>query len=232
MIWVFMGAPDDEAQLPPIPRAPDLGERAPALIESQIFPCDIDHAVIGLMDPAHGPYVHRSWWWRSKKSMHEKAKDFAPSHLGFTMVRHKPSANSGAYKVLGGEISTEISFQLPGVRIEHIKAGRHTICGMTTVTPLTKDRTEVTTFFYWTLPLLTALRPLLQPFARTFLGQDRAIVEKQQEGLKFAPSLMLIKDADTQARWYHRLKKEWQRAGEEKRPFENPVKAATLRWRS
>ena len=34
----------------------------------------IDHAVVGLMDPAHGPYVHQQWWWRSGHSMHEKAK--------------------------------------------------------------------------------------------------------------------------------------------------------------
>jgi hypothetical protein len=43
---------------------------------------------------------------------------------------------------------------------------------------------------------------------------------------------MLIDDADTQAKWYYRLKREWRKAAEEKRPFENPVKAKTLRWRS
>jgi len=32
--------------------------------ETQTFHCGIDHAVIGLMDPAHGPYVHAHWWWR------------------------------------------------------------------------------------------------------------------------------------------------------------------------
>ncbi len=26
--------------------------------ETQMFPCDIDHAVIGLMDPCHAAYVH------------------------------------------------------------------------------------------------------------------------------------------------------------------------------
>jgi hypothetical protein len=43
---------------------------------------------------------------------------------------------------------------------------------------------------------------------------------------------MLIDDADTQAKWFYRLKREWLRAVEEGRPFENPVKACTLRWRS
>jgi phenylpropionate dioxygenase-like ring-hydroxylating dioxygenase large terminal subunit len=47
-------------------------EREAALGESQTFPCGIDHAVIGLMDPAHAPYVHGRWWWRV--SPREKVK--------------------------------------------------------------------------------------------------------------------------------------------------------------
>src|SRR5579872_1525187 len=29
------------------------------------MPVSIDHGVIGLIDPAHGPFVHQAWWWRS-----------------------------------------------------------------------------------------------------------------------------------------------------------------------
>jgi phenylpropionate dioxygenase-like ring-hydroxylating dioxygenase large terminal subunit len=36
------------------------------------MPVSIDHGIIGLMDPAHGPFVHQAWWWRSRQSMHEK----------------------------------------------------------------------------------------------------------------------------------------------------------------
>jgi hypothetical protein len=43
---------------------------------------------------------------------------------------------------------------------------------------------------------------------------------------------MLINDADMQAKWYYRLKEEWGRAQDEGRPFENPVTARELRWRS
>jgi hypothetical protein len=46
------------------------------------------------------------------------------------------------------------------------------------------------------------------------------------------PILMLIDDADTQAKWFAHLKREWQRAADEGRPFENPVRARTLRWHS
>jgi hypothetical protein len=44
--------------------------------------------------------------------------------------------------------------------------------------------------------------------------------------------LSLIDDADTQARWYYRLKQEYRHARAEARPFDNPVKPRTLRWRS
>jgi len=232
-VWIWFGDPGADAERigePPV--MPEIGEASGKLVESQRFPCAVDHAVIGLMDPAHGPFVHRSWWWRSRKSIHKKAKTFAASDLGFTMVRHAPSKNSAAYKILGGEITTEISFRLPGVRVEHIKAGRHTVVGLTAVTPVTETETEVTQTIYWTNPWLTAARPLLRPFVQRFLDQDRQMVIKQQEGLAFDPALMLIDDADTQAKWYFRCKKEWQAARDEGRPFRNPVQGRTLFWYS
>jgi hypothetical protein len=54
----------------------------------------------------------------------------------------------------------------------------------------------------------------------------------QSRGLKYNPSLLLIDDADTQMKWYHRLKNEYARAQAEKRPFVNPVKERVLRFQS
>jgi phenylpropionate dioxygenase-like ring-hydroxylating dioxygenase large terminal subunit len=108
----------------------------------------------------------------------------------------------------------------------------HTVCNLTTMTPISETETEVTTLFYTTLPWFPLLQPFLQPFFRTFLNQDREMVVKQQIGLKHNPPLMLIKDADTQARWYYQLKAEFARAMSENRPFQNPVKSQVIRWRS
>jgi hypothetical protein len=58
------------------------------------------------------------------------------------------------------------------------------------------------------------------------------MVNLQNEGLKYDPSLLWIDDADTQAKWYQQLKKEWLAHRAEKRPFVNPVKPATLKWTS
>jgi hypothetical protein len=92
--------------------------------------------------------------------------------------------------------------------------------------------TEVHQRIYWTLPALGWARPFVRHFARIFLGQDRDVVVKQQEGLAYKPNLMLIDDADTQAKWYHRLKQEYLKAQEEGRPFRNPVEARVLRYQS
>ena len=50
--------------------------------ETQTFPCDIDHAVIGLMDPVHAAFVHDHWWW--KKTPRVKEKHYAPLPNGFS----------------------------------------------------------------------------------------------------------------------------------------------------
>jgi phenylpropionate dioxygenase-like ring-hydroxylating dioxygenase large terminal subunit len=231
-IWIFM--PSDAARAIAPPPAPVLAEVADVVKVTEVmeFPCHVDHAVVGLMDPAHGPFVHKSWWWRSRRSIHAKEKRFGPSELGFSMLRHAPSSNSAAYKILGGEMTTEISFRLPGIRVEHVKAGRNALVGLTAVTPITRDRTMVHQLMYWTMPWLTALRPVLRPFVRKFLNQDREIVMKQQKGLAHQPNLLLINDADMQAKWYYRLKKAYSRSVNEGTAFENPVRETTLRWRS
>ncbi len=229
-VWVFFG--DKPEAAPPPPLLPEFGERGPDLFESLRMPCAIDHAVVGLMDPAHGPFVHRAWWWRSRGSIHEKAKAFAASPYGFTMLRHAPSRNSRAYRLLGGAPATEIAFCLPGVRVEDIRVGRHRLVNLTAVTPLSAEESEVNHAIYWTLPWLGWMKPLLRPFVRAFLAQDRDIMAKQQAGLRHGAPLLLLGDADQQAKWYYRLKNEYARAQAENRPFANPVKDRVLRWRS
>jgi phenylpropionate dioxygenase-like ring-hydroxylating dioxygenase large terminal subunit len=231
-LWVYFGT--DPRGAPPIPVIEAFGEgAAPDIARSVRLAAGYDHAVIGLMDPGHVPFVHRSWWYRSSRNLAEKEKAFAPSPHGFTMMRHPTSGNSRAYKLLGATArETDIVFTLPGVRIEHTRAGRHAIVNMTAMTPLDDGVVEMNHCIYWTMPWLTALRPVLHPFVGHFLGQDRAALSRQQEGLKYDPPLMLVGDADMQARWYYRLKREYARARAAGRAFVNPVGERVLRWRS
>ena len=232
-VWIFMGEDGvAESDLPVVPEVPDFGDVGYNMVRTARFACHMDHAVIGLMDPAHGPFVHQSFYWRSPGRMYEKAKRFEPSYLGWTMVRHRPSANGRLYKLMPGKPETEIRFQLPGVRIEHIRAGDRLVCGLTAVTPVNENETDVHHAVYWNMPWLTALKPVGALIAKLFIDQDRRAVEKQQEGLKYDPALMLIDDSDKLAKWYFRCKQEFGRAQAEGRPFKNPVEETTLRWRS
>jgi phenylpropionate dioxygenase-like ring-hydroxylating dioxygenase large terminal subunit len=229
-IWVFFG--DDPAVAPEIPLLDGFDGKEPDLTASVGFAAAIDHAVIGLMDPAHGPFVHRAWWWRSRRSLQHKTKAFAASPFGFTMSRHEPSANSRAYRLIGGTPETEIIFRLPSVRVEQTRAGNHRVANLTAITPIDERLTEVNHCVYWTAPWLTVIKPFLRHYVRAFLDQDRSIMERQQQGLRYDPPLTLIDDADTQAKWYYRLKLEYRRSRAEGRPFENPVEPRTLEWRS
>ena len=229
-VWVYFGS--DPAVAPEIPVIEGFGDAVPDLVETMPFAAALDHAVVGLMDPAHGPFVHRAWWWRSRGSIHAKEKAFAPSPWGFTMLRHAPSSNSRAYRLLGGAPETEIRFSLPAVRVEMIRAGRHAVANLTAITPIDDETSEVNHCIWWNAPWLSLLQPLLRPYVRAFLRQDRDIMQRQAQGLRWQPPLMLIDDADIQAKWYYLLKREYARARAEDRPFANPVAPRTLRWRS
>ena len=233
-IWIYMGS--KTASLPPVPEVPAIGDRL-QLHVSMTFACNIDLAVIGLMDPAHGAFVHRSALWRDAGSIHEKHKAFSPlpesEGLGWRMDRHRASRNSRAYRLfLGGSPETEISYRLPAVRIEHARTTKYNYCGLTACTPVTAELTEVHHVMYWDVPGAAALRAVIGVFARRFLDQDRRAVMSMVEGLRFNPPTMLVQDADTQTRWYYRLKREALAAQAEGRPAQNPLSPVTLSWRS
>jgi phenylpropionate dioxygenase-like ring-hydroxylating dioxygenase large terminal subunit len=232
MIWVYLG--EESADMPDPPVIPDIGARGPQLQYSVALPCNADHGIVGLIDPAHGPFVHRSWWWRNGKKFRDKQKKFAPTENGFVMVRHTPSSNSPAYKLmgLGKPIDTEITFRLPGVRMEFVRIGDKRFVGLTAVTPVTETESRMHHAIYWTAPQVSIARPFLWLFMRLFLNQDRDAFRRQSEGLAYDPPLMLFEDADMQARWYFQLKADWPKAKKEGRPVNNPAKEMPLRWRS
>jgi phenylpropionate dioxygenase-like ring-hydroxylating dioxygenase large terminal subunit len=232
-IWVYIPeklTPQVEAKEP----APDLhlnpGQRL-LHVESIVMPTNIDHSVIGLIDPAHVTFVHQSWFWRSAKSLKLKTKNFEPTARGFKMVRHAPSANSKGYKALKGDVSTEIFFDIPGNRLEHISIGqKHKIISITTLTPIDDHSTELNHFFYSSLAITRWLWWPLKGLGRTFIGQDVGVFNKLARGLENDPSLMLVGEPDAQARWYYELKKQWKASQEQGTEFKNPLQPETLQW--
>jgi len=203
------------------------------------MPVSIDHGIIGLMDPAHGPFVHQAWWWRSRHSIHEKHKNFEPIPNGFRMSAHTPSSNSAPYKLLrlyasADSITTTIDFVLPNLRKEIIRAGKYWFSSLTTVTPITRNECRIDVVAAWNIFRWLPFGPDLLKFVfAKFVEQDRRTMELQAEGLKHNPHLMLIDDADRPAKWYFGLKAaylESKRTGAEmKHPMPGPV---SLKWRS
>ena len=232
-IWVYMPQNkqgDLESVIPP----PDLlvaADKTFRHVETVVLPCNVDHAVIGLIDPAHVTFVHQSWFWRNKKSLRIKEKHFVPTEMGFMMARHKPSTNSKGYKILKGGTSTEIKFEIPGNRFEHILVGeKNEIISITTLTPLNENETELNQFFYTSIGFVKFIWLPLKKLGKTFIGQDLGVFTKLKEGLDRNPKLLLVGDPDTQAQWYHQLKKQWHEAQEKHVPFTHHLKEQRLRW--
>ena len=246
-IWVYI--PDPGPQGAGFSRQEAAPESAPAIEKftnkynlaylTADMPVSIDHGIIGLMDPAHGPFVHQAWWWRSRHSIHEKKKNFEPIPNGFRMSAHSPSSNSAPYKLLrlyaaADSISTTIDFVLPNLRRETIRAGKYWFSSLTTVTPITRNHCRIDVVAAWNIFRWVPFGPQLLKFVfAKFVEQDRHTMELQAEGLKHNPHLMLIDDADRPAKWYFQLKAaylESKRTGSEmKHPMTGPV---TLKWRS
>src|SRR5207249_1387809 len=174
--WVFVppgadrgaGAASVPSTLPPVPRVPTFSERHVLTHLTADLPCNVDHGVIGLMDPAHGPFVHQSWWWRKRGSIHEKEKSFEPVPMGFRIATHTPSANSGAYKLLrfhGDSINTSIEFTLPNIRVEQIRIGDHWLTNRAIVVPIDANRSRIEFSAAWNIfPWLPFARQIFNIF--------------------------------------------------------------------
>lgn len=236
IVLVFVSS---DARAPAEPSPPPvfgLGDFTdPKFVIHRIFAATMDNAVVGLMDPAHVPYVHNQWWWRPPSAGRKlKQKAFVPRERGWAIERHAPSGNSLAYRMLfGGEVTTEICFMLPGFRWEVVENPSSRLFTLTCLTPENETSTRITQVTYWkSAPLLDAMKPILIPAARKFLDQDGRMVDLQNTGLAYGPSMLWIDDIDVQAKWYLKLKKEWNASRAEGREFANPIEPTTLKWLS
>jgi phenylpropionate dioxygenase-like ring-hydroxylating dioxygenase large terminal subunit len=239
-VWVYMTAPGSRTpeNVPEVPQLPVFSEKYKITRLSCELPSHVDQGIIGLMDPAHGPFVHQSWYWRSRRSIHEKEKHFEPIPNGFRMSRHEPSSNSAPYKLLryfsGEATTTMIDFVLPNMRLEEIRSGHLWFSSRATVTPVRRDLCRIDFVAAWNLvrwmPLVV---PIFRAFAKKFLRQDQETMVKQAEGLKYNPHLMLIDDADRPAKWYFALKANLLDSRATGAPMVHPMPGpVTLHWRS
>ena len=147
LVWVYFPRDNEApsgvtAQPPEIPlfgedAAQGVRRAAPSPARSIIPP-------IGLMDPAHVAYVHTSRWFRSKaRVVKPKEKSFEPTGLGFKMKQHAIPPEQVMYRLLGKKVTADITYFLPGHRVERIYGERHQVVGITALTPVNDEETDV-----------------------------------------------------------------------------------------
>ncbi len=208
-----------------------------------------DYFLSLLVDPAHGPYVHRRWWVlarilfglfgtgdrKGKTWIDEARLTYAPIPLGFRETLCSPVPDAWSRRLAGSDtVDIEIDFVLPTVRVGSIRFGKYWLSTLITVTPISGRRCRVDQRVAWYgLYFLPFGTWILKALFWIFFAQDRRAMERQAEGLDRIGRLMFIDDFDRPARWYYEIKRafvESRRSGSEFRhPMSGPV---TLRWRN
>jgi hypothetical protein len=152
------------------------------------------------------------------------------------MSAHAPSANSGPYKLLryyGDAVTTQIDFVLPNMRTELVQCGKKFFANRTTVTPIRRDLCRLDFVAAWNIFTWLPVSLLLDLFGSRFIAQDQRVIDAQQPGLQVQPKMMLIDDADRQARWYFELKDALLTSRRTSQPMVHPMTGpVTLKWRS
>jgi len=226
LIWLCLG------QVEAAPALPELVAGARMIGHSVVkVRSDFDQAVLGLVDPAHVPMVHRSWWWRPpSKGRRIKTKAYTPSPFGFTARAVDAFASAPIYDAVGRQ-SVEIEFRLPSVRNETIIGRALRLSNLTVITPLDDDHVMIRNLIYADRPSLRLLAPLLSVAGTIFLGQDAAILRRLHREQKRGRSTgLFVGDPDKPSLWYYQLKAAHQAFERGRARFTNPVRSAILRW--
>jgi phenylpropionate dioxygenase-like ring-hydroxylating dioxygenase large terminal subunit len=249
-IWVYLA---DKARCGPVsappprppPSLPIFSKKYRLVTLTSPVPTSADHALTSLLDPAHGPFVHRGWWWLARLLFGEHRDDggplaeieaeFVPIALGFRTASSAAITRRWMRKYAGADrMEMAGDFVLPSTRIGHIRIGRYWWSILVTVTAITRtscriDLSMAWDVFYW-FPFGAAL---LKAIFWIFALQDRDAMAKQSKGLAGAPRLMLVGDADRQSQWYYQIKHAYVQSLRMSAEFAHPMREpAILKWRN
>ena len=211
-VWVYIG--NDRCSKPsgPPPSLPTPANGSPmtSVRESAQATVRWDFAVDSLMDPAHVPFVHNNYF-RRREAARQKEKVFTRLPLGFrTMSTNVLLPDTFIFRALSprlGSATTTVDFILPGIHLERWEIGDRFASVMLVATPLTDTRSRFDICVGWNFLRGFPVGRLVRRTLRTILGQDRTVLELQEQGFGPHGSMLLNVESDTLAVWYRQLKK-------------------------
>lgn len=189
------------------------------------------HAV----DAVHPTFARASRWWTQERTglFAPKRKEFEATALGFRVRCHGLKPHRLPYRLFGPEISIDIEFRLPGIRIEHISGSRGSACILMAATPAAGGVTDLHCSLYWTVPWLAPAKPILRHMLRTFLEREHDLLARPKPGKRpTVPTRVpdrAFRERNRETEWFHRIRQEFIDSSRHGRPFLNPVAAQAPR---
>jgi nitrite reductase/ring-hydroxylating ferredoxin subunit len=240
-IWVYLAGarPDGPSSTTsrsptgPAPALPVFSEKYRHFSIAMDFPIGADHTLISFLDPAHGRFVHRTWWTPARVlfAAHEDETrvDLEPIPLGFREVIETRVKERWSVRLAGADtVRLEADCVLPHLRIGRLRFGKYWLTALVSVTPISADRCRVDQLIAWNILFYVPLvATVLKLVFWLFLVQDRRNLARQAEGLSRFRRLAWFGDAGRQARYYQQIKGAYMEArrtgGEMVHPMRGPV---------
>lgn len=220
---------ETDPDLPSLPPRPSSTLKCIAYSEVAAR-ADYDQAVLGLVDPAHVPMIHQSWWRRSDRRR-VKTKLYSPSPFGFTARAADAFSSTAVYDLVREDRTVTIEFRLPSIRLERVTARGFELVNLTTVTPVREGAVVLRNLIMCSDRRAGLLSPVLSAAGRAFLQQDVAVLERLEGRGPHLP-LVFVGDPDRPSAFYFAAKAALARAERDGGAFENPVEPQTLKWRT
>jgi phenylpropionate dioxygenase-like ring-hydroxylating dioxygenase large terminal subunit len=202
-------------------------------------PTGADPMLALLVDPAHGPFVHRRWWSLARllfgTFVEESETLYEPIPFGFRESVSSPVPDRWSQRLAGAtEMHVEADIVLPGTRSGTVRFGKFWVTALVTVTPVTATRCRVDQRVAWAVLYWMPFAATIMKFLFwAFFIQDRRAMARQAEGLGRLRRPMFVADADRPARWYAEIKGAFVNARRGFNEFQHPVPGpVTLRWRN